>query len=404
MMATNMLTAEQVRLQGVSRELAQDFAVRADQHDRERSAPVENFKKLREAGLFGLVIPREYGGLGGQSVEYGLVAGELAQGCTSTTMAFSMHICATGVMFRGAPIAPEKLEIVADLVIGQGKLLCASASETGGTGHALHTLVPQGVAKPVEDGFEIAARKAFCSNFEASDYCLLFLHPQDAETADTSIAVLVNTKEEGIEVKDVWDTVGMRATRSNEVIYKDVPVPQSRVIAREQGLFLATLGRSGAYFHHVFTQTYLGLGFGILEWAKAYLSGRTPRGFAQSMAHHPSVRRRIGDLAALLEAARASAYLASAIHDKDGPTPQAIAMMVKAKLATSRALAECVTSVPVACGANSLFTKLPLGRMLRDAMTASVMPPNVDVAMDMVGMGEMGLDPSGLMPPMRLAD
>lgn len=395
------LTSEQRRLQGVTRELSVEFAARAAQHDRERSAPVENFARLREAGLYGLVVPHEYGGLGGQSLEYGLVAEQLAQGCAATTMAFSMHICATGILFRGAPLATDALRDVAGLVIDEGRLLCASASETGATGHALHTLVPQGLARPVADGVEVVAEKAFCSNFEASDYCLLFLHPEDAPEPDTSMAVLVQTDAPGVEVRDVWDTLGMRATRSNQVRYHNVHVPRDRIMARGQGLFFGTLTRSGAYFHHVFSQTYLGLGRGILSWAGDYVSARQSRGYAQPMAYHPAVRRRLGALSASIEAAAALTHGASALHDREGPTPQVQGLMVQAKLAVARMLGECITSVPVACGANSLFHTHPLGRMLRDAMTASVMPPNVDVADDMAGCATLGLDPTALMPPLR---
>lgn len=398
------LTAEQQRLQGLAHELARDFARRADQHDRERSAPLENFALLREAGFYGLVVPREHGGLGGGSVEYGLAVEELAQGCAATMMAFSMHICATGVLFHGSELAQAQRRAIADLVIGQGKLLCASASETGGTGHALHTLIPQGRAERDGGGYRIHARKAFCTNFEAADYCLLFLHPGDEPDPEVSMAVLVETRTPGVEVKDVWDTLGMRATRSNDVIYDGAFVPDERVIARGKGLFLGTLARSGAYFYHVFAQTYLGLGLGMLAFAKEYLGGRVPRGFQQSMAYHPTVRRRVGELAATLEAARAITHQASAMHDAQGATPEVQLAMVKAKAAVARALGECIASLPICCGANALFNKHPLARMLRDAMTATIMPPNLDVAVDMIGMGEMGVDATAVMPPLLPAE
>lgn len=397
------LTAEQQRLKGVARELAQDFARRADVHDRERSAPVENFALLREAGFYGMVVPREYGGLGGKSLEYGLVVEELAQGCAATMMAFSMHICATGVLFHGSDLAEDRRRALAELVLAQGKLLCASASETGGTGHALHTLIPQGRAERDGDGYRIHARKAFCTNFEAADYCLLYLHPGDDPDPEVSMAVLVDTKARGIEVNDVWDTLGMRATRSNEVVYDGAFVPDAGVVARGKGLFLGTLARSGAYFHHVFAQTYLGLGLGMLAFAKDYLAGRVPRGYQQPMAYHPAARRRIGELAAGLEAARAITHQTSFRHDRDGPSPDVQLAMLKAKVAVARAVGECVASLPICCGANALFYKHPLARMLRDAVTANVMPPNLDVALDMTAMGEMQLDPAAAMPPLTPA-
>jgi alkylation response protein AidB-like acyl-CoA dehydrogenase len=56
------LAPDHLRIQSICRELAADFATRAAPHDRDASAPVENYEALRQAGLFGLTIPKEFGG------------------------------------------------------------------------------------------------------------------------------------------------------------------------------------------------------------------------------------------------------------------------------------------------------------------------------------------------------
>src|SRR5256885_14868203 len=75
------ITDAQRDLQHRARGLADDFATRAAQHDREASDPVENYAALRDAGFYGLNVPAELGGGGVGVLGWSLAAEELAQGC-----------------------------------------------------------------------------------------------------------------------------------------------------------------------------------------------------------------------------------------------------------------------------------------------------------------------------------
>jgi alkylation response protein AidB-like acyl-CoA dehydrogenase len=75
------LAPEHLRMQRICGELAADFATRAATHDRDASAPAENYEALRRAGLFGLTVPQEFGGWGSGLLGYAIAAEELAQGC-----------------------------------------------------------------------------------------------------------------------------------------------------------------------------------------------------------------------------------------------------------------------------------------------------------------------------------
>lgn len=81
------ITEKHVRLQQRCRQLAEDFATRAAQHDREASDPVENYALLRQAGFYALNVPQGLGGWGMGLLGYALAAEELAQGCPSTALA-----------------------------------------------------------------------------------------------------------------------------------------------------------------------------------------------------------------------------------------------------------------------------------------------------------------------------
>ena len=85
------LTPDQLHIRDVCRSLAEDFAGRAAEHDRDASTPFKDYEALRDAGLYGLTVPKEFGGPGVGLVGYAIAAEELAQGAPATAMSFNMH-------------------------------------------------------------------------------------------------------------------------------------------------------------------------------------------------------------------------------------------------------------------------------------------------------------------------
>src|ERR1700723_3307203 len=99
------LDPELQRIQNLARELATDFATRAAQHDQESSAPDENYAKLKDAGFYRLVAPKQYGGLGAGVLGWVVAAEELAQGCPSPAVSFNMHVATLETYFMKANFA-----------------------------------------------------------------------------------------------------------------------------------------------------------------------------------------------------------------------------------------------------------------------------------------------------------
>ena len=94
------LDPELERIQKLARELAEDFATRASQHDQESTAPDENYAKLKEAGFYGLVAPKQYGGLGGGVLGWVVAAEELAPQCQGARRAFANVFLEVGQLDR----------------------------------------------------------------------------------------------------------------------------------------------------------------------------------------------------------------------------------------------------------------------------------------------------------------
>lgn len=94
-MIETLATSERQQLVDRMAALGPSFAARAPEYDRTASFPTENWADLRDAGLLGVCIPTEHGGLGGDFIAYALVSEELGRHCATTGLTFNMHVATT---------------------------------------------------------------------------------------------------------------------------------------------------------------------------------------------------------------------------------------------------------------------------------------------------------------------
>lgn len=396
------LSPELVKVQRMAREMSAQFARRASEHDRHRTAPVENYELLRDAGFYGLVVPQEYGGMGLGFMAWVVAAEELAKGCAATALSFNMHINATGAIM-GDPAIPEAMKKwVADQAIVEGKLFCTSVSEPTSSSHLAPSYVPAVMARKVPGGYQLFGRKAFASMWEASDLAFLYAHLEDDPNPHSAIAFAAPTKGDGVNVEDVWHTVGMRATRSQTVLFDGAFVPDEQVLYAADNFLGSFLMQGAAWSFGGYTAVYLGVGAGIVDFTKQLLSTRVAKGFAQPMGYHPDVRRRMTEMVCAMDRARLMLWKAGWLQDTQGGSPAVFLEFLKAKYAVGEAVSKTAQHATIACGMHALFQTQPLERMLRDAMTAPIMPPNADACLGMIGLLEMGLSPEEALPPLRM--
>jgi alkylation response protein AidB-like acyl-CoA dehydrogenase len=386
------LTKQQQDLKNLGRELARDFATRALQHDQDRSLPLENFAKLRAAGIYGIALPEELGGLGAGTLGWVAFAEELAQGDASTALAFNMHVNATGGIAQRPAIRRELKERVAKLAVEEGRLMCTSVSEPASSSLLPVAVVPSVQARAESGGYRLYGRKFFASMFEASDFAYLYAHPDHDANPAAAIALLVPTRQDGIGVQDVWDTLGMRATRSNQVTYDGAFVPHDLVLYETNNFVDSFVVQEANWAFGGYTPCYLGVGLGIVDWATNQLRTRKAKGYAQVMGYAPENSHRLGEMVTEIEAARLMVYQAAWQMDTQGASLDTFNRWLRAKLAVGTAIQRVASHAVIACGVHALFRNEGLEIKLRDATTAPIMPPNSDAAAGMVGLLAMGLD------------
>jgi alkylation response protein AidB-like acyl-CoA dehydrogenase len=393
------LSAEQRGLRDRCLELAADFAVRSGEHDRDASHPTENYQRLRQEGFLHLTIPREWGGTGFNFLSHTIAYEALGRGCPATALAFNMHASVVMPILESDEATIEAKRKIADLVVRQGKMIGGNFSETGHT--SLIGERPLSVrARPVDGGYRITGRKMFASMIDAADFVMVLVYPETATSSTAGMLALIPSDAVGRQVIANWDTLGMRATRSDSLVLNECFVPDGSVIFRSDDIRPFRL--TGAnWFWGSYSAVYLGLAGAAYDELRKVVTERRPEGYAQSMAWHPDVRRHVAELSVDLEAARLITYRSAWLHDQHGATPETMAAMFRAKymvgVATSR-----ITRVALTLGgAHGIFKGSRLEQLFRDGALAEIQPPPADFCLWNIGLHELDLDPAAALPPMR---
>jgi alkylation response protein AidB-like acyl-CoA dehydrogenase len=393
------ITEAQRELQERARRLARDFATRAAQHDREATDPFENYAALHDAGFYALNVPRDLGGAGMGLLDWSLAAEELGQGCASTALSFNMHLSVVGPVMESPRVPVAVKERLAKMVAQDGKLIGGNFSEPTTSG-LVATPAPLTRARRADGGYRITGRKAFASMIAAADYVMVMAYPDEATSPTAAMLLLVPPDAQGRRVDRVWDTLGMRATRSDSMVLEDCWVPEEALLYRSDDI--VPFRRDGAnWFWASYTPVYLGIGVAAYNAIVDNVKARTPPGFSQPLAYHPDVRRHVAEMNADLEAARLLTLHSAWLSDTEGPTPATLAALYRAKFAVGEAVTRVTRTAMTLGGAHALFKTSPLERYFRDGAVAPVQFPPRDFCLTTLGMLALGLDPRDVLPPLR---
>jgi alkylation response protein AidB-like acyl-CoA dehydrogenase len=393
------ISEEQRHIVERCRELAADFATRTAQHDRDASHPLENYAILRDEGFYEFNVPKQWGGAGAGLLTHTLAFEVLAQGCPSTALAFNMHASVVMPVMLSDEVSDATKQRLADLVVRQRKLIGGNFSEPGTT--SLIGARPLSArARRVDGGWAITGRKMFASMLEAADYCMVMAYPDGATGPYAGIILLIPPNAPGRAVNPNWDTLGMRATRSDQLILEDCRVADDALMYRSDDIRRFRVNYLN-WFWGSYTAVYLGIAVAAYDELRRVLLARKPEGFAQPLAYHPDVRRHIAEMSADLEAARLITYRSAWLSDTQGPTPETIAALYRAKYVVGEAVSRITRIALTLGGAHGIFKGSRLEQLFRDGAIAEIQPPPTDFCLYNMGMYELGLDPADILPPLQ---
>jgi alkylation response protein AidB-like acyl-CoA dehydrogenase len=370
--------------------LAPRFAARAAQYDRAGEFPVDDFADLRDAGLLGLMAPGRLGGHGAGFAEYAQVAYELARGNGATALVFNMHASITGAL-AGVPDAliealglPDSFHEARDRVLSaaaSGQWYAVAMSERG-VGSRLSQLSTMYGQDP-GGGWRIKGSKTFVSG---AGHCNGYLVAARSG-ADPSVVsqFLVPADTPGLRVEQTWDSLGMRATSSND-LHLDVAVPADALVGSVEGLALLVAQLMPHWLVASYAAVYVGVARSAIDAAAAHLGER-------NLAGLPAVRARVGRADAAVAAAQLVVNEAARRVDEAPGEPETNRWVWRAKLLAGTTAADVAASMLEAAGTSATRRGHPLERLFRDARCGSLHPATSDVCADWLGIAALGGDP-----------
>ena len=149
----------------------------------------------------------------------------------------------------------------------------------------------------------------------------MLAHPDEADSPGAAILLLVPREAPGRRVDQVWDTLGMRATRSDSLILDNCFAPTEDVLYQADDILPFIRGGAN-WLWASYTAVYLGVAAAAYTAVREMVQERVPRSYTQSVAHHPDVRRLIAEMSVDVQAARLLTYHSAWLSDTKGPTPE----------------------------------------------------------------------------------
>jgi alkylation response protein AidB-like acyl-CoA dehydrogenase len=365
-----MLSAEQQEIVAMVRDFTDhEILPRAEEHDHADSFPEEIVAGMQEIGLFGAMIPEQYGGMGLDLFTYTLIVEQLSRGWISISGIINTHFIGAYLLTTFGT-DEQKQRYLPRMASGEMRAAFSiSEPEAGSDAQNIKTTAQQNAA----GHWLINGQKMWVTNgLRSSLVFLLARSDLDAEPRHRGMGCFITEKQPGANVNDgpfqgltvsaPIAKLGYKGVESTELIYDDYLCPAENVLGADpqagfqQMMNALEVGRVNVAARGV------GLGQRALELALQYSQER--QAFGRPIAEHQAVAFRLAEMATDVAAARQLTYFAAQEKDRTG---QARAEAGMAKLLASEAAVRVVEQSFRIHGGYGYSKEYEIERLYRDA-------------------------------------
>ena len=365
--------------------LAIQFGRNAAKHDREGTFPFENFESMKDQGFLGLTVPKIYGGHEISLLTYVRILEILAAGDGATAFGLTMHLKIFGSE-REAKSYPEKwFEKISLKAVNEGSLVNTAATEEG-LGSPAGGGLPNTVAISTPQGWKINGKKTFTTMAPLLSYFIVLARIDEKD--DSYLANFLLTREDkGLIMEETWNSLGMRASGSHDIVLQDVLIPKERLLGkRRPGELDKRSGSGSAWFALGVAATTLGVAQAARDYAVEFARERTPNNQA-TIKQYPGIRNRIARIDLLLHRSRTLINDAAESWEHRNQVRGKEIMKPINKVAITKidTLNNCIEAVDLAMrvvGGVSLQKTRPIERYYRDVRAGLHNPPIEDRALE----------------------
>lgn len=355
------------KTQELFRQMIREFAEKevkplAAEIDEQERFPAETVKKMAELGIFGIPVPAQYGGAGGDNIMYSIAVEELSKACATTGVVVSAHtsLCVAPIMENGTE--EQKMKYLPKLASGEWIGAFGLTEPNAGTDAAGQ----QTTAVLDGDEWVINGNKIFITNAgPAHVYIVIAMTDKSMKTKGIS-AFIVEAGTPGFEIGKKELKMGIRGSATAELIFNNCRIPKENLLGKIGGGFgiaMKTLdgGRIG-----IAAQA-LGIAQGALDETVKYTKER--KQFGKAIGQFQNTQFQMADLKTRVEAARL--LVRSAAFKKDNGIPYS-ADAAMAKLFAAETAMEVTTKAVQFHGGYGYTREYPVERMMRDAKITEI--------------------------------
>lgn len=325
--------------------------------------PAETVEKMAKLGLLGIVIPKQYGGAGGNYNMYIKAVEELSKVCGTTGVILSAHtsLCAAPILEFGTE--EQRVKYLPDLASGR-KLGAFGLTEPNAGTDAGNQ---QTVAIEKDDHYLLNGSKIFITNAGyAETYIIIAVTGKNPKGVEMS-AFIVEKAFEGFSVGKKEKKMGIRGSATCELIFDNVKVPKENMLGkRGDGFKIAMKTLDGGRIG-IAAQA-LGIAEGALEETVNYVKSR--KQFGRPISAFQNTQFVLADLATKIAAAKALVYIAADAKQNKAPTLSVNA--AQAKLFAAETAMEVTTKAVQLHGGYGYTREYPVERMMRDAKITEI--------------------------------
>lgn len=371
-------TAEQEMIRDLARKIAVEKVAPVRQElDEKEEFPWEIMRVCGEAGLFGVSISEEYGGFGGGELENCLAVEELSRVCLGVATSYAgSGLGAHPIILYGSP--EQRKKYLPD--IAKGKRLAAfglTEADAGSDASAIRT-----VAVRKGDGYILNGTKQWITNGgEAEIYSIIAMTDRTKGPRGAS-AFILEKGMTGLEFGKKEKKMGIRASATRELIFRDCYVPKENLIGREGMGFIITMRTFDRTRPGVGAQG-VGLAQGALDEAVRYAREREQ--FGKKIISFQAIQHLLADMATQVEAARALVYSVARYIDLDKDPKEISKVSGMAKLFASDVAMRVTTDAVQIFGGYGYMREYPVEKMMRDAKILQIYEGTNQIQRNVIG-------------------
>jgi alkylation response protein AidB-like acyl-CoA dehydrogenase len=356
----------------------------ADHADSEGRFPEESIAALAEAGLLGLTLSTDVGGLGLGPTELVEAVSAVAGACGSTSMIYLMHLSAAAVL---AAAPPESAGDTLSRLASGESLGTLAFSENGSRSHFW---APMSRAAAASEGrLRIAADKSWVTAANHADVWVASCLSAGSDAFTDADLFLVDGQGDGAEVQGRFEGLGLRGNDSAPVKL-DVEVPEGARLGAEGAGFGLMMQVVLPWFSLGNSSVSLGLARAAVDRAIAHASGTRLEHVGSTLSELPTIRAYLAKAWSDLSAHQA--FLAQTARRVEEPDDGTVLAVLATKAACNEAALRITETALRVTGGAGFSKQVGIDRPYRDARAGFVMAPTSDALYDFSGRALCGME------------